>query len=157
VIKIEPGRFPNLIFYVGWEQTTSDNLNLGYDWNNDASANTFFRTFGAWRQSLYAGALMIRPVLGKLKVVGIPETKPAEKLIIYPNPSADGKVVIELPEEVRPYGLTLTVTGADGRMISQQAFTREPDLSMLPSGFYLLQLFSGDHQVISRGKLIINR
>jgi hypothetical protein len=157
IIKIEPGRFPNLIFYVGWEQTTSDNLNLGYDWNNDASANTFYRTFGGWGQSLYAGALMIRPVLGKLKVVGIPETKQAEKLIIYPNPSADGKIVIELPDEVRSNGLTLTVTGADGRILFQQAYTREPDLTMLPAGFYLLQLISDDHQVIGRGKLIINR
>ncbi|HAH59845.1 MAG TPA: hypothetical protein DCL86_17050, partial [Bacteroidales bacterium] len=56
--------FPNLIFYVGFEQTTAANLNIGFDWNNDASGYTFWRAFGPWNSSLHAGTPMIRPVLG---------------------------------------------------------------------------------------------
>ncbi len=156
-IKIEAGRFPNLVFYVGWEQSTSDNLNVGYDWNNNASANTFFRTFGEWQQSLYEGALMIRPVLGKLKVVGIPEEKTAGKLIISPNPSSGGLVRIDLPGNIQTNGLNVLVSGADGKTVLSQRYSREMDFSMLPSGFYLVQLSDAAKQVIGRGKLIINR
>lgn len=157
IIRIEPGRFPNLIFYVGWEQITADNLNIGYDLNKNSSANTFFRTFGAWNQSIKTGTIMMRPVLGKLKVVGVPENTASGKLNIYPNPSPDGIIVIDLPENQSSGGYTTSITGTDGKTILTLPYSRENNLSMLSPGFYIVQVNNSAGTPIGRSKLIINR
>jgi hypothetical protein len=157
IIRIEPGRFPNLIFYVGFEQTTADNLNIGYDYNNNASANTYLRDFGAWKQSINTGALMMRPVLGKLKVVGVPENTTSGKLNVYPNPSPDGMIVIDLPDNQASHGFTTSISGTDGKTILILPYSRETNVSMLPPGFYIVQVNNSAGILIGRSKLIINR
>lgn len=157
VLKIEGGNFPNLTFYVGWEQVTADNLNLGYDFNNDASEHTYYRTFGKWRQSIYPGAIMIRPVLGKLKVMDIPKNIVDQKLKIYPNPASDGQVWIDLPENTDKRNITITIVGTDGKMLLNRPYQRETDISMLAPGFYIIQLTDGSGILIGREKLIVNR
>jgi hypothetical protein len=157
VIQIEPGRFPNLIFYVGWEQLTADNLNIGLDMNNDASANTFYRTFGSWGNSLYKGALMIRPVLGKIKVVGIPETNAIQSLLIYPNPTSNGLVAIELSRNDYVSDCLTTVYNTSGNRVVHKHFSREEDFSHLPAGVYIIQITTPDGSVVGRSKLLISR
>jgi len=75
-------------FFVGWRQTTNDNLNIGFDRNSNASAQIFYNTSGTWMNSMYNGALMIRPVFGKIFNVGIKETNQTHNisLQVYPNP-----------------------------------------------------------------------
>ena len=51
----------NGIFYIGWEQQSSENLNLGYDRFNNAQENIYYNSTGEWFQSIYNGALMMRP------------------------------------------------------------------------------------------------
>lgn len=157
VLNIEARLFPNLTFYVGWEQTTEDNLNIGYDFNNDASAHTYYRTYGKWRQSIYPGALMMRPVLGKLKVMNIPEDAIAQKLKIYPNPASNGQVWIDLPENVNKQDVTTTILGTDGKMLLNRPYQRETDISLLAPGFYIIQLTDRSGNLIGREKLIVNR
>ena len=157
ILKIEAGRFPNLIFYVGYEQTTADNLNIGYDFNNDASTHTYFNTAGKWRQSIYPGALMIRPVLGKLKVMDIPENEVAQKLKIYPNPASTGLVWIDLPGNMARQDVTITITATDGKTLLSRPYQRETDISMLAPGFYIIQLTDRSGNLIGREKLIVNR
>ncbi|NTW25126.1 MAG: T9SS type A sorting domain-containing protein, partial [Lentimicrobium sp.] len=156
VIQIESGSFPNLTFYIGWEQVTSDNLNLGFDLNSDASANTFYKTFGAWEQSLYKGALMIRPILGKEKVVGIPESKMPDALSVYPNPSSNGLVIIDLPETLSVSGYKTTLYAATGKQLISKPFSREENFSNLPTGVYLIQVIRPDGSMAGRSKLLIN-
>lgn len=156
-IKIEPGRFPNLIFYVGWRQTTSDNLNIGFDFNNDASENSFYRTFGGWSQSLYKGAVMMRPVLGKMKVVGLQENIAGKAINIYPNPCNTGNIAIELPENTSDTGLVLQISSSNGQMVSSMPYTRDADVSHLNPGFYIVKVLSREGVIRGYSKLIINR
>lgn len=58
-------------FYVGWQQTTNDNLNIGFDRSRDNSRNNLFNTDGNWYTSQFPGAIMIRPVVGK-EIIPIP-------------------------------------------------------------------------------------
>ncbi|KAF0194825.1 MAG: hypothetical protein FD166_3346 [Bacteroidetes bacterium] len=156
VIQIEPGRFPNLTFYVGWEQVTSDNLNLGFDKNSDASSNIFYRNFGGWNQSLYKGALMIRPVLGKEKVVGIPDEINPGRLSIYPNPTGSGRVIIDLPDGNKPAVMNTAVYNSTGIRVINKPYSREEDFSHLPSGVYIVQVSDPSGSMTGRTKLLIN-
>lgn len=156
VIQIEPGRFPNLTFYIGWEQVTSDNLNIGFDKNNDASSNIFFRNFGGWNQSLYKGALMMRPILGKEKVVGVYEQHKSGTLSIYPNPTKDGKVVIELPVGSGISRYRTEVYNTTGKKILDKPYSREEDLSNLPSGIYFIRISDLSGSVTGNARLLIN-
>jgi hypothetical protein len=157
VIRIEPGRFPNLTFYVGWEQVTSDNLNIGFDRNNDASANVFYRNFGGWNQSLYKGALMIRPILGKEKVVGMPENNASGLLSIYPNPTKDGFVVLGLPAGINGSHFRTEVYSSSGNRILDKAYSREEDFSSLSSGIYFIRITDRSGVVTGSSRLLINR
>lgn len=57
--------------YVGWEQTSADFINLGFDRNNDASEHTFYLADSHWQQSILRGAIMLRPYFGQKATVGI--------------------------------------------------------------------------------------
>lgn len=155
ILQINNSKFPNLIFYVGFEQTSAANLNIGFDWNTDASAHVFYKTFGAWSNSLYAGAPMIRPVLGKEKVVGLTESAVAEQLRIYPNPATEPVVVIELPQKIKVSDLITRMYAADGRLLFEKPYTRENHIGQLASGFYMVTVSDSQNRVQARGKLMI--
>ena len=64
-------------FYVGWIQTTADNLSIGFDRYNNSQPQIFINTNGTWTNSAFTGSLMIRPVVGKpsgtICATGLPE------------------------------------------------------------------------------------
>lgn len=156
-IMIEPGKFPNLIFYVGWEQADDNVLNLGYDKNSDASQHIFFRTVNTWNNSLFKGALMIRPVVGIEKVLAMDEKPGKEKLSLYPNPSQGNMIKLKtdiLPSEYGNY--SILISASDGRIIAEMPFNSTLDLNGIPSGFYIVQL-RNQRRVVAAEKLIINR
>ena len=76
-------------FYVGFHQSHNVQLNLGFDQNNDASGHFFYKIANDWVPSYYAGAPMIRPVVGKSFDHSdiTPHTQPEIRL--YPNPTHD--------------------------------------------------------------------
>jgi len=155
-IVIEPGRFPNLTFYVGWEQVTSDNLNIGFDLNNDASGHIFFRTFGNWTNSLNKGAIMIRPVLGKENVTGIESPGLSGNLKIFPNPASGGEVALGLPAQSIRNGMVTRIVTTDGRTVIQTPFVRNQTVNGLSKGMYFVQVLSADGIAVATGKLIIH-
>lgn len=75
--------------YVGWEQTTNDVLNLGYDKNNDRSDHFFYNVDGTWYNTLYAGTPMIRIIVGDspYQHVGIDDEE--RTVSAFPNPCND--------------------------------------------------------------------
>lgn len=156
-LLIDLGRFPNLIFYVGWEQTTDDNLNVGFDRNNNASQNLFYRTFSDWNSSLYEGALMIRPVIGKEKVLALEEKTSKMALSIYPNPTNGETVRIRTnisQSEYKDY--TLKISASDGRLVKVLPFNTDVNVGNLVNGLYFVQLIRNNN-IIAVEKLIINR
>ncbi|MBV2246907.1 MAG: T9SS type A sorting domain-containing protein [Lentimicrobium sp.] len=154
VIQINNKTFPNLIFYVGFEQTTAANLNIGFDWNNDASGYTFWRAFGPWNSSLHAGTPMIRPVLGKEKVVGLDEFTETGYLRVFPNPVAEDWVMIELEEAQQSSNLVIRIFSADGRLVYEKPYARKNYIGELSPGFYLVTLSDSHHKVQATGKLM---
>jgi len=85
-------------FHVGFVQTTSAELNVGYDKQSNANTNNLnFRlgAFGEWTSSSVEGSLMIRPVFQSDKdlewdFVDINEVElENEKVVLYPNPADD--------------------------------------------------------------------
>ncbi|MFK7933743.1 MAG: T9SS type A sorting domain-containing protein, partial [Saprospiraceae bacterium] len=59
-------------------------------------------------------------------------------LLVYPNPTA-GKVNLQLPVEETENAIS-TLVDVHGKTVLQQKWSRELDLSVLPSGVYLLQI-----------------
>lgn len=156
-ISIEAGRFPNLIFYVGWEQSNEKVLNLGYDKNNDASQYTFYKTFGDWNSSLFKGALMIRPVIGVEQVLAIGEKAAKETLSLYPNPSSGSKIRLKTTISRNEYqDYSLRIFSTDGRVISMIPLTEDIDISNMVNGLYFVQIVGGKG-IVATEKLIINR
>lgn len=134
-------------FFIGWTQTTEDMLNVGYDFNTDASSKLFYNISGQWVNSEINGALMIRPVFGEF-YVNTPKVESNNDFEIYPNPaknniniSANGKLYI--------YDI-------NGRLLlSDMNFNSgNIDISMLNPGIYFCKIIS-EGKVLTR-KFVVN-
>lgn len=75
-------------FYIGWKKTTPNLMNIGLDANFTEEKNIFYsNSNGNWTNSKMTGALMIRPIIGKISLVKIKNIENVEnKIKIYPNP-----------------------------------------------------------------------
>ncbi len=163
-------------FYVGIEQDFVDILNIGHDVNNlvydttyvfsdgdtstvdpmvdeyrhrYAGGKTFINANGVWLESILAGAVMIRPLVGvqnpwNTSVENI-ET-PLPQMQIYPNPTSD-LLHIALDQNIQ--NSQLQVYDFAGRLI--QTYNGSVNSIMVrdfPAGMYLLRL------VDERGKML---
>jgi hypothetical protein len=148
ILFVDEAHFPGHIFYIGWKQTTDDNLNVGFDKYNDASVHTFYNTTGTWLQSTFKGALMIRPIVGLANPVGISNHE-AEKssFEIYPNPAKD-IVNFSIPESCktaeRNSYLRIIIRDMAGRTILNQEYSQQMDITQLSQGIYMVCLIN-DH------------
>lgn len=105
-------------FYVGWKQSTSAIIAVGYDKNNNSGDKINFNINGTWeRNTLLTGSLMIRPVFGEGS--DEPDPDPVNSVeenyldagrLPYPNPS-DGTFII--PGHVQQ----VTVIDVSGRAV----------------------------------------
>ncbi len=76
-------------FYVGFEQEVSSFLPIGLDKNTDSGDELFVNTDGTWVvNDKITGSLMIRPVFGFKKAVGLTEDLVFGNLRLYPNPTS---------------------------------------------------------------------
>lgn len=127
--------------YIGWLQSQSDNLRVGFDVNNDASDHIFYNVGSTWKKSIFRGAIMMQPVLGDPLPdygVGVHTVSKAEDdLKIFPNPASDLIRVIITADAYTQY----QIIGYDGRMLqSGQLQTESIDIGSLPQGIYLLRV-----------------
>ena len=146
-------------FYVGWEQTTDDNLNLGYDRYNNSREQVLFNVAGEWLTSAFNGSLMIRPIVGKPIPLGIAEHKEETvRLKVYPNPASGEVIQIDLPPSLtRNETYTLHLYNLFGQEILQEPFPGKADVSGYSPGIYLITLSGSSGQVIASAKLVISR
>jgi len=142
----------NGTFYVGWEQTTDDFLNVGFDKNNDRHEHVFYNTAdgSGWKNSLLSGALMIRPLLGKKlpEFTAIKEYKPTIKpLIAYPNPSNGHIIHLSLTDINISHVSDLHISIYDmlGNKIQEMPYKENISLAELHSGIYLVYVKSDDN------------
>ena len=74
-------------FYVGWEQTTNDLLNIGLDKNKSANQFMFYNIGLGWNNSSYPGSWMIRPIVSMDEVILTQEEIMMDNFKLYPNPA----------------------------------------------------------------------
>jgi hypothetical protein len=145
-------------FYIGWRQTTKDNLNIGFDFNNNQNQKLFTNTSGSWVNSVYEGCPMIRPILGTSEYahVGIEKPKSQErKLTVYPNPS-NGRFFLKFAQSTALSEVNIDVFNIQGQRVFSQQNATSIDLSHLANGVYYLQLVS-PNQWIENHKIVIQK
>jgi hypothetical protein len=150
-------------FYVGWTQSTGDNLNVGWDYNNIHNDRVFYNTTGNWYNSSYKGITMIRPIMGTEDEayvgIGPVEKAGAFNIIIAPNPVQNGRLnlICAATDEAQPAQSSLRIFNLNGQMVVNRPFQQQLDVSQLPAGIYFLQIIGRDGQIRTSKKFIINK
>jgi len=147
-------------FYVGWRQTTVDNLNVGFDKNNDHHDRIFYNTSGSWNNSSYVGSLMIRPVMGNEKTawVGMENQNVSEiQAQIYPNPINGGKLHIDLDgiSQSKKSKFQLQMYSITGQLVFSEKYSDEIDVEYLAKGMYFVRISSPERGVVITKKIVI--
>ncbi len=152
----------NGTFYIGWEQQSGENLNLGYDNYNNAQAQIYYNSTGEWFQSIYQGALMMRPMLGKaFTLSGVDEPAVAKGSITpYPNPVAGDVIRFKctgvFEDRARTEKYTISLLTLPGVEIYRDTFSDSINPGKLSPGLYIVTVKDEAGQVISVSKLIKN-
>jgi len=81
-------------FYIGWEQTTNDLLNIGLDKNKLANQYMFYNVGAGWNNSSYPGAWMIRPIVSMEEVILSSMNETSYNFLIYPNPATEELTIV---------------------------------------------------------------
>ena len=143
-------------FYIGWEQTVGDSINIGYDF----SANTGSKLFWCidtktWYPSSLNGTAMIRPIVGKpSEYVGINNIKtPETDIIIYPNPAQNE---LHLSSDLK--NSLIRIMAEDGKIVyeNEHFSGNAVNTSYLPNGFYIVEVTTPGKATSFR-KLMIER
>jgi hypothetical protein len=150
----------NGVFYIGWQQQTSDNLNLGYDRFNNAQQNIYYNSTGEWFQSTFQGALMMRPMLGKaFEMSDIGEDRElAGSIIPYPNPLRGDRISFRVSGIYEATAATsrleVSVFSMLGERVFEGAFRQNLEVGHLSPGLYIVRITDPAGQTISSSKLI---
>jgi hypothetical protein len=160
----------NQVFYVGWIQTSEVFLNIGFDANTPNKGKNLYAlgATGSWYESIYDGALMIRPIFNRsgkfpddhVPPVAVPGAAAVpDEYFIYPNPAFDWITIRNLKNEelgiVTPRqrveifdmsGRKHRTGYADGGMFS---------VSGLAAGMYIVRVIENETVKTSQ-KLIVN-
>lgn len=134
-------------FYIGWVQTSDDNLNVGFDRHRNSSKETFFSVNnGRWMNSAFEGSLMMRPVFGKHQPPGKENSGDKKGILsLYPNPVVNHTLNLSLKEsqeEIAQDG-RIEIYDISGRLVLDSGWQESITLpSTLHSGMYFLRLRS---------------
>jgi hypothetical protein len=145
--------------YVGWSQTDTRNLQIGYDMNNTKGAdNLYIFTNYNWKKSsvIPKGSPMMRLIFGdssKIRTTAISEvSKPVNTVRLYPNP-ANGLVHIQTEEHMQV--AEVTVCDLSGKQVMQQLTENKTfDISPLSSGMYVVQIRNTESGAVSMAKIL---
>jgi hypothetical protein len=133
----------NGTIYVGWIQTTADNLCLGFDTYNDHHDRIYYNTSGRWFTSSFTGSLMIRPIVGKPIPLGIEEEEPVKgTLSLWPNPCAGGKLNLKRNSSTTSSARQekIVISDLSGRTVMSLPYTEQVDVSKLRHGIYFISV-----------------
>ncbi len=141
-------------FYVGWIQTTTEMLNVGFDRNRNSSSKLFYNIDGNWLNTSFQGSLMLRPVFGELTEP--PTHNNPDKLIreisIYPNPATD-LLNVKLPHPFT-HGVVSIYNLVGQQVLSVPVNGTPINVSSLASGTYIVRVTSNG-QILGTQKLVI--
>jgi hypothetical protein len=152
--------FPGLIFYIGWTQSSVNNLNVGFDRYKDSYSKRFYNVSGMWESSdpINYGSAMMRPIVGLQNPLDIENPVEMQQLGFQPNPVTDGKLIIRLPELWKSFAdesLNINIISASGSLVLNRTFSNPVDLNSLAPGFYLVIITDTSSGRKASEKLII--
>lgn len=145
--------------YIGWTQTTDDNLNIGFDRNNSSEENIFFNTSGIWQQSFQKGSLMIRPCFGS-NYLGINNKNKSDLTFnIFPNPLNTQLLQLQLSadEQQHENNYEIIINNIMGAIVYKRNFSNTIDLSGLKNGIYFISLINSKNGYTITKKLIVSK
>lgn len=159
-VIIDASNFPGLIFYIGWTQSTPDNLNIGFDRYKDSHKKRFYKVTSNWEMSSQDnyGSLMFRPIVGQVNPLGVAKPSVVEHLSIQPNPVTDGNLIIRLPQAWTNNAenkLNISIISATGGLVLSETFYNPLNVNSLSPGFYMVILTDKNNGRKATGKLII--
>ena len=136
-------------FYVGFYQSHSVQLNLGFDQNTDAREHFLYMTTNEWCEPFLKGTPMVRPVIGAPipEPVNI-ETEETVDFQLYPNPTTSTLTIV-LPEQkmMKEY----RIFDSFGRVVeSGNGNAKKLNVNSLAPGLYLLRLADTEGRVYTR-------
>ena len=125
------------IFYVGWEQKTSDMLNIGLDRNNSANQYMFYNVGGNWNNSQYTGSWMIRPIVN-MNSVSLSNDNISDSFKVFPNPASN-----ELKVNSNSEKNYISLYDIRGKLLFSKEFSLSSisiNISNLCKGIYILRI-----------------
>ena len=140
-------------FYVGWKQSSSARLNIGFDKNINRKDDIFFNLGSGFENTIFDGSLMMRPVFVSAmdNVVDIPIlSNSLNQIKIYPNPAKNWfKVESKNLLELDIYDL-------QGRKVFNSLVKNNTEINVnfWTKGVYLIDALMKDGEQI-RKKLIV--
>ena len=145
----------NGTFYIGLMQEEIGSINIGFDASLDNSMYNFNKTGTEWNTSIYAGSIMLRPVVGSSYFIGNDEYTSTKnsKLSIFPNPASS---FINLRAEGFATDITTEISIFDltGRMVYKTKWQNQLKLDFLTKGMYLIQVNNTSGQYATQKLLI---
>ena len=146
-------------FYVGWERRGQYKLNIGFDANNDAHSKIFHMEYNEWSNATYAGALLVRPIVGRDMILSTDELSDnnnKNNIRVFPNPASTYFSIsnIELLNASLAELKLFNIYGAEVLSIKGLNNNRI-NISNIPSGIYIVRIVSENKQYST--KLLINR
>lgn len=138
-------------FYVGYRKTNDAFLHLGYDKNTDKKDNIFFNVTGTWYNSIYDGALMIRPILGDKTYPHLGIKENMTEIKTYPNP-ASTFVQVEIAGE--PQLFRYILYNQIGQIVKEGQSEKKIDVNTLQNGLYVLRVFQKE-KLLATEKIMI--
>jgi len=162
VYKIDPPVAVLGTIFVGWEQTTADLLNVGFDRHYDASENLYFNVDGTWVQSLKSGSLLMRPIFHTFyDSFQVNELLEETSWNIYPNPVNNGMLYIEndmaTTADLERSGTQISIYDLLGRSLLNVPYASKLNTGNLPGGLYLLHIVNEDRSINYIHKILINK
>ncbi len=146
--------------YVGWVQTNTANMNLGFDRNRNNANKIFYRVGNNWVNTSFQGSLMMRPVMVAAvdPFLGVDGASPSTTgLLIHPNPASD-LFMLQIDDE-RVERAVVQCVDATGRVVMQEQWQRGQPVSTgsLSNGMYIVQALDGHGNALGQGRLLIQR
>jgi len=127
-------------YYVGWVQTTTDRINVGFDKNINSSDFSFYNSNGTWRKSNFEGTIMVRPsfVFEKDNLLSVEENE-LNKVKLYPNPANDFINISNL-DDISNY--EISIYDMTGKLMFEGNQSTKIDVSSFTEGVYLVKLIN---------------
>lgn len=131
--------------YIGWSQLTSDFINIGFDVNNDSGSELFYNVDGNWQQSMFSGALMIRPKFQYSLSAGSVENVRNE-LTVYPNPVHGSYINISTGIDLTDNAV-VQIYDLQGRLLKQIVYSDSININELSRGTYIIRVLDPGKEI----------